>query len=592
MRKTVMSAAVCTAAALVLVPGSPAAAAADASVTVDFTHVVTTVDSADYGLDITGYGNQSYITNNDVHRGHVRRQGFGVMRMELVFDASGKLVCGGDWCDTNVSGDAWVASIRDLGATPMLILPADGRRAASADVADAVAIYRHFKATGTPVRQFIVGNELDNGQNPKHMTGAEYSSRFNLIADALRAEDPTVRLGGPATAYYDTAYIDAFLTGSGSRADFVDYHDYGAGEDRPTDADLLGPVIDSYATDIADLRARIARLAPGRALDVQIGEWNMDWKDPNGTQMMSHLATVWGASALGTMLKSGASTLVYGDKNGSFAKNTGLGITSTEGEGNVPTNAPTPVYHGIGMFTGEGLFRGFGKSIVDTGTSTPGIRAFASTGRKNIVLVNTTTTAQTTGLALTGYGTGTAAVWQSTGDTQATWTPHNTGTLAITIGAATVNLPARSVTTLVLDDQGLKGEYFTNKALTGTPTLTRVDPGVNFDWGTAAPGPGIGADTFSTRWTGTVTTPTAAAYTFITTTDDGVRLWIDGTKVIDAWTDHSKRDDTATVDLTAGPHTIRMEYYEGGWDAIAQLHWSAPNLARQPIPASALTPAP
>jgi hypothetical protein len=591
MRTKLTAAAALLAAAALTLPTVPAQGAAAATVTVDFTTPVTQLAANDYGLDITGYGNQHYITNDTTHRENVRRQGFGILRMELTYDAGGQLVCGGSYCDTAITGDAWVTAIRDLGAEPMLILPADGRRTAAEDLADAKNIYNHFKATGTPVRKFIYGNEHDNSGNPKKMTADEYSARYNQVHDALQALDPAVQVGGPALASYEpqlgTPYMDTFLRVSGSRVDFIDYHDYGAGYTRYTPEQLLTTVIEGYSSDIADLKARVARLT-GRDIPIQIGEWNMDYEDPDGTLMLSHLATVWGSAALGTMLESGVSTLLYGDKNGNATKNTGLGITSTEGEGGIPVSAPTPIYHGLGMFTGEGLFRRFGATVVSSTSSSNLLHAFASTGGKNIVLVNADTTATTTGLNLTGYTSGSAQIWQTTADAS---TPHQAGTLPISGGAANLTLPARSVTTLVLADQGLKGEYYASRDLTGPVALTRLDSTVNFDWGTGTPSSAVPADNFSVRWTGQVDVPAAATYSFITTTDDGVRLWVDGQLIVDAWTDHSKRDDTGSVALTAGKHAIKLEYYENGYDAIAQLSWSSPNLARQVIPAARLIPA-
>ena len=593
MRKSVSAAlGLVAAAAVVALPGAPAYAA-DVNVTVDFTKAVAHLDPAKNGLTVTGYGNQHYITNDAKHAENVRRQGFGTMRIELAYNAEGKLVCGGDWCDTAVPGDDWITAIRGLGGTPMLILPADGRRTLEADVADAKNIYSHFAATGTPIRSFIYGNELDNGGNPKHMDASVYSARFNAVYDALHALDAQVKVGGPALGSYEAGntYMEAFLAGSGTRTDFVDYHDYAAGRERKTPEQLLAEV-PSYTRDIEALKAQIARVVPARAgaIPVQLGEWNMDYEDPEGTLMLSHLATVWGSAAFGQILASGASSILYGDKNGNALKNNGLGITSTEGEGGIAVSDPTPIYHGLGMFTGEGVFRGFGSTVVSATSSNAAVYPYASNGAKNVVLVNTATTATSTSLSLNGYASGSAAVWQSTGDSQATWAPHAAGTVAVTGGAASVVLPARSVTTLVLAEQGLKGEYFAGTALAGTPVLSRVDPGVGFDWGQGSPDPAVSVDNFSVRWTGQVDVPRADTYTFIATTDDGSRLWVDGKLIVDAWTDHSKRDDMGSVALTAGKHQIRFEYYEKGYDAIAQLGWSSPNLARETIPAGRLTP--
>ena len=110
---------------------------------------------------------------------------------------------------------------------------------------------------------------------------------------------------------------------------------------------------------------------------------------------------------------------------------------------------------------------------------------------------------------------------------------------------------------------------------TGT-TVTRVDPSVEFDWGTAAPVSGIRADTFSVRWSGSVVPRYSQTYTFATTSDDGVQLWVDGRLVIDAWTNHARRVDTGTVTLTAGQAVpIVLEYFDGVGHAVAQLRWSS-----------------
>ncbi|MEU7856141.1 PA14 domain-containing protein [Nonomuraea sp. NPDC049141] len=571
------------AAAAVWTAGVPAEAAVAATVSVDFTKPIRTIAPTDFGIGITGYGEGSYITNDPKHQARLRALGVGRMRIELHYQEPGNhdspIICGGYECATEVSGDAWINAIRDLGAEPVVILQVDGRQSAEVNRGDAVALYKHFAATGKPVQRFILGNELNCVCTPDkpEMTAAEYSSRFNLITDALRAENPAVKVGGPATAWDDHDYIRTFLQGSGSRVDFVDYHDYGNGFDEITDEALLGSVIRDYETDIKEVSA-LAESVLGRKIDLQIGEFNSDFNDPDGHRTLTHFNTLWGAAALGQILHAGASAYQYGDKNGQ------LGLTSTNGEGNIPRSEPLPIYHGIGMYTGEGLFRPFGKTVVQASANNDKLHVFASDQSKNVVLVNVGADPIEAGLALTGLTAGTAAIWQSTSDA---WTPHRTGTAAIAGGKATVTLPAGSATTLVIDQQGLSATYFDNADLTGA-TVTRIDPTVNFDWGSAAPDPAIGADTFSVRWTGKVMADKAETYTFVTTTDDGVRLWVDGKPLIDNWTDHSKRDDTGQVALSAGTHDIKMEFYDSGYDAIAELRWESPSIPRQIIPAEKL----
>jgi hypothetical protein len=112
---------------------------------------------------------------------------------------------------------------------------------------------------------------------------------------------------------------------------------------------------------------------------------------------------------------------------------------------------------------------------------------------------------------------------------------------------------------------------------------------VNFDWGNGSPDASIEADTFSVRWAAQVQPRYSETYTFYTTSDDGVRLWVNDQRLIDNWTGHSPTENSGTITLTAGQkYDIKMEYYEGGVTAVAKLLWSSPSQAKEVIPQSRL----
>jgi PKD repeat protein len=117
-----------------------------------------------------------------------------------------------------------------------------------------------------------------------------------------------------------------------------------------------------------------------------------------------------------------------------------------------------------------------------------------------------------------------------------------------------------------------KAEYYNNPNLGGSPVLVRNDVRINFDWGSGSPGHGVPADNFSARWSHNISFP-AGTYRFHMRVDDGVRLWIDGNLVIDQWHDSAPTTYTADVTLTNGWHSLRVEYYERGGRALAQLAW-------------------
>ncbi len=115
-------------------------------------------------------------------------------------------------------------------------------------------------------------------------------------------------------------------------------------------------------------------------------------------------------------------------------------------------------------------------------------------------------------------------------------------------------------------------EYFANRTLGGTPAFTRCEPAIANNWGSGGPGNGVGPDNFSVRWTGRFDF-SAGVHSFTTRADDGVRLWVDSRSLVDAWRDQSATTYRASTTLAAGEHQVRLEFYENGGQAVAELGW-------------------
>ncbi len=128
-----------------------------------------------------------------------------------------------------------------------------------------------------------------------------------------------------------------------------------------------------------------------------------------------------------------------------------------------------------------------------------------------------------------------------------------------------------------------RAEYYNNPTLSGNPALVQCEGWpINHDWGGGGPSGAIGSDRFSARWTGQASF-NAGTYTFIARADDGVRVWIDALLIIDQWRDQGATEYRHTRIVAGGTHTIKVEYYENGGAAVAQLRWeqstSSSNLA-------------
>ncbi len=137
-------------------------------------------------------------------------------------------------------------------------------------------------------------------------------------------------------------------------------------------------------------------------------------------------------------------------------------------------------------------------------------------------------------------------------------------------GTCTTNTNAKITTSSQLFSNAstgsFTGQYYNNMTLSGSPVLTRTDPAINFLWNTGSPGGGVPVDLFSARWTTTQNFP-AGTYTFYGNSDDGVRVFVDGSLVVNQWVNQSFAPYSGSTTLSAGNHTVVVEYFENGGEA-------------------------
>ena len=172
----------------------------------------------------------------------------------------------------------------------------------------------------------------------------------------------------------------------------------------------------------------------------------------------------------------------------------------------------------------------------------------------------------------TATPTQTSVVLQTPTATQtATQVVEPTATATATSVPATatpVVWPTATRTPVIID---WRGEYFEGD-LIGSPKVVRNDERIDFNWGYGAPAAGVRADSFAARWTRQLQF-SEGLYRFYALVDDGLRLYVDGNVVIDAWRDGSAREMTADLWLPAGLHTIRVEYYERSGVSLVRVRW-------------------
>ncbi|WP_454830837.1 glycoside hydrolase family 3 C-terminal domain-containing protein [Pseudoxanthomonas wuyuanensis] len=142
---------------------------------------------------------------------------------------------------------------------------------------------------------------------------------------------------------------------------------------------------------------------------------------------------------------------------------------------------------------------------------------------------------------------------------------------------------------------GLKGEYFDNPDLAGTPRVVRQDRVVSFNWDQVAPAAGVDRDRYSVRWSGELLPPGPGDYTlavrvarcFDCSGHDPVRLYVDDQLVIAGNAEdrrvaagvHNADGRNVEAQLRfedARPRRIRLEIEHQGQDQGLRLEWLAP----------------
>jgi beta-glucosidase len=117
---------------------------------------------------------------------------------------------------------------------------------------------------------------------------------------------------------------------------------------------------------------------------------------------------------------------------------------------------------------------------------------------------------------------------------------------------------------------GLTTEFFTNRDLSGTPAVTRVDKHVNYQ---PARGDDGAAGDISVRWKGFFAPSIPGNYLVFVQgpgENGGYRLYVDKKLVFDNWKTWYAFVSETSMTLAAGAHDVEVDYYaRGGWGKTA-----------------------
>ena len=150
--------------------------------------------------------------------------------------------------------------------------------------------------------------------------------------------------------------------------------------------------------------------------------------------------------------------------------------------------------------------------------------------------------------------------------------------------------PGRSVATYTVVPgaslDSLRGEYFDYIGLEGTPRIARRDEQIDFHWTFNPPARDLSVGWYSARWTARLRVPAGGVRRLGIEGNDGYRLYLDDTLLIDNWRKQSYRSTLVPVALSPGStHALRIEFFESEGSARLRLVWdtAASNDAQQRI---------
>ncbi|MFH8775447.1 fibronectin type III domain-containing protein [Streptomyces sp. NPDC017958] len=115
--------------------------------------------------------------------------------------------------------------------------------------------------------------------------------------------------------------------------------------------------------------------------------------------------------------------------------------------------------------------------------------------------------------------------------------------------------------------------FYANTTFSGTPKKTDCDSGISENWGTGAPATGLPKDNFGVRWSVTRDFGSGGPFSLPVSTQDGVRVYLDGVRKVDIWKNVStNRSKSVDVTIPSGKHTLRVDYVN--WTGTANVAFS------------------
>ncbi|BBI35492.1 RICIN domain-containing protein [Cohnella abietis] len=416
------------------------------NVNIDMGNVIKDIDPMAYGLNATGLFIPSFTANEDYLENVKYLGGNGLIRMH-----SWSMVDNGlsvaSWVNSDMS---WNAAKIATTLAPvsgryniMINIPLgpDGALGSSnfeawktnfanwaAELVEIVNINNHFG-----VKYWEVPNEQEITFNNTGLNSSQMAQLLTAASRAMKAIDPTIKFGGPATADIEQNYnllLDT-VRNSYNDIDFLSFHTYsGSGIDpsrMQTDSGAYDHAMrQGQATK--QFREDLDALNLGKYIPIYLDEYNISWD--HDERMHGNKENVYDALIVAGLIGGSADIVNFWHAEGSY-----MGLMNDQNQ----------LYSNSSMHY---LFNRYfeGQVVSAQSADDTKIVAYATkdTNRKSLLIINRTASEQTVKPNLTGWAPDNLDMYQfagsgSTGPTFINWA---------SVSAAGITVPDNSVTIL------------------------------------------------------------------------------------------------------------------------------------------------
>lgn len=370
---------------------------------------------------------------------------------------------------------ALVDEMQARGIEPVLQVPMAAEFSASqaADIVEFINV-----TNGRGVKYWSIGNEPDHDGSPypQPETASYIAAYLKEFATAMKQVDPTIRIMGPETAWYNETIINALTDCGGSYdvtgqdaygrhyVDILSFHHYGfGGGSDQTRANVIAKLMGSggFNDDLTSLKNRLATCnsyhgrTGSNALQMAVTEANVDYYNPagdglSGVGAASFLGGQYWAELLGIAMNQGVDFVTFWSVVEGDIPERELGYLDADG-------SLRPSYYHFQMMSQH--FRG--NAVTATDNSKPNVKAFAAKDVDQVVVL------------ILNQESSTSYDYKVRLDT----TAITTNTLRINADAGvnaetTGTIAAQSTLLLVFNSSGTLTKKITYDASGGTPSTT------------------------------------------------------------------------------------------------------------------------